>query len=77
MRQHPAVTRRWIYRRRIAQRRHARSFAKAAQDFGRRLPLPSLTLGSLTPPKRLKLSPAGPMVLHAKVCGSVGSCRHK
>jgi len=24
-----------------------------------------------------KLSPAGPIVLHAKVCGRVGRCRHK
>ena len=29
------------------------------------------------PAKRLKLSPAGPMVLHAKVCGRVGRCQHK
>ncbi len=32
---------------------------------------------SLTPAKRLKLSPSGPIVLHAKVCGRVGRCRHK
>jgi hypothetical protein len=32
---------------------------------------------ALTPSKRLKLSPAGPIVLYAKVCGRVGSCRHK
>src|SRR6202043_382977 len=29
------------------------------------------------PSRTRKLSPAGPMVLHAKVCGRVGSCRHK
>jgi hypothetical protein len=28
------------------------------------------------PSRTRKLSPAGPMVLHAKVCGSVGRCRH-
>jgi hypothetical protein len=39
-----------------------RSFAKNAQDFGRRLPREGR---ALTPSKRLKLSPAGPMVLHA------------
>src|SRR5258708_13214740 len=32
---------------------------------------------SLTPAKRLKLSPAGPMVLHAIVCGRLGRRRHK
>jgi hypothetical protein len=36
-----------------------RSFAKSAQDFGCGLPLRS------RPQVRLKLSPAGPMVLHA------------
>ena len=29
------------------------------------------------PSRTRKLSPAGPMVLHAKVCGRVGRCRHK
>ena len=29
------------------------------------------------PSRTRKLSPAGPIVLHAKVCGRVGSCRHK
>jgi hypothetical protein len=29
------------------------------------------------PSRTRKLSPAGPMVLHAKVCGSVGRRRHK
>jgi hypothetical protein len=42
---------------------HSRSFAKNAQDFGRRPP--ARKERALTPSKRLKLSPAGPMVLHA------------
>jgi hypothetical protein len=29
------------------------------------------------PSRTRKLSPAGPIVLHAKVCGRVGRCRHK
>src|ERR1017187_9657849 len=29
------------------------------------------------PSRTRQLSPAGPMVLHAKVCGRVGRCRHK
>ena len=29
------------------------------------------------PSRTRKLSPAGPMLLHAKVCGRVGRCRHK
>jgi hypothetical protein len=28
------------------------------------------------PSRTRKLSPAGPIVLHAKVCGRVGRCRH-
>src|SRR5215471_16858418 len=28
------------------------------------------------PSRTRQLSPAGPMVLHAKVCGRVGRCRH-
>lgn len=31
---------------------------------------------TLTPSQRLKLCPAGPMLLHAKVCGRVGRCRY-
>ena len=29
------------------------------------------------PSRTRKLSPAGPIVLHAKVCGRVGRCRHR
>src|SRR5262249_59166105 len=45
-----------------------------ARDFGSRLPLVSCG-DSFTPAKRRRLSPAGPMVLHAKVCGSPSSNR--
>jgi len=41
---------------------------RCARDFGCGLPV---GFASLTPAKRLKLSPAGPIVLHAKVCGRV------
>ena len=37
---------------------------------GFRQKAPARKRRALTPSKRLKLSPAGPMVLHAKVCGS-------
>src|SRR6266404_8039487 len=62
------------------------SLAKNARDFGARLgrPRKRLKLSVILPrgfhpfPSRTrKLSPAGPIVLHAKVCGRVGRCRHK
>jgi hypothetical protein len=54
------------------------------RDFGSRLtPAKRLKLSVILPrglhpfPSRTrKLSPAGPIVLHAKVCGRVGRCRH-
>src|SRR5579864_9279877 len=42
--------------------KRSRSLAQTARDFGRRLPR---SKSELTPSKRLKLSSAGPMVLHA------------
>jgi len=48
-----------------------RFLAKTAQNFGCGLPL----LSRLQ--KRLKLSTAGPIVQHPKVCGRVGCCRNK
>ena len=63
----------------------SRSFAHSAQDFGgglrrppKRLNLPvTIPRGSHPFPSRTrKLSLAGPMVLHAKVCGRLGDRRH-
>src|SRR5258708_30447298 len=59
---------------------------KSAQDFGSRLRRreSASSLSVITPrgfhpfPSRTReLSPAGPMVLHAKVCGRLGRRRHK
>jgi hypothetical protein len=71
-------------------RRNSRPFAEKAQGFGCRLagfaltPAKRLKLPVILPqgkhpfPSRTrKLSPAGPIVLHAKVCGRVGRRRHK
>ena len=54
-------------------------FRRAAQTPRKRLNLSVILPRGFHPfPSRTrKLSPAGPMVLHAKVCGSVGRRRHK
>jgi hypothetical protein len=62
----------------LAAENAASGFRLAAQTPRKRLNLSVILPRGLHPfPSRTrKLSPAGPIVLHAKVCGRVGRCRH-
>jgi hypothetical protein len=62
----------------LAAENAASGFRRAAQTPRKRLNLSVILPRGLHPfPSRTrKLSPAGPIVLHAKVCGRVGRCRH-
>ena len=88
-RSHPNSDTRQLYGGQVSIGAEAEAFPSRIRKF---VEIPRLRSGfrlrapaTLTPAKRLKLSPAGPIVLHAKVCGSPsaslriksGRCRHK